>query len=437
MVRDRQHKWRTSRALLARAGKSLAGGVSSPFRAKAPVPLYFEDGQGCRLRDVDGNSYIDYALAWGPLILGHRHPAVVAAIQRQADRPHAYGAQHRLEFEVAEQIQALVPCAERVAFTSTGSEAVQIALRLARAFTGRRVVVKFEGHYHGWMDSVLVSYHPAAPAFGPPDAPLPVPGSKGQVPGAFEDLIVLPWNASDALERVFQSRGSDIAAVITEPVLCNSGCLLPQPGYLATLRRLCSESGALLIFDEVITGFRIGPGGAQQHYGVIPDLATLGKALGGGVPVSAIAGRQEILALMFGGGVAFGGTFNGNPISLAAVQATVEELSRDSGRALHAANAVGEKLIEGLKAKAADRGASLTITGFGTAFSLHFTRQQNLRNYRDVLADDTGRLTAFLTLALDEGLYLLPDGRVYVSAAHTEADVEETLDACDRAFVRL
>ena len=436
-VRETQDRWAGSRALLERAKSSLAGGVSSPFRAKAPVPLYFENASGSRLEDVDGNTYIDWALAWGPLILGHCHPAIVTAMQRQAERPHAYGAQHRLEFEVAEKITTLVPCAERVAFTSSGSEAVQIALRLARAFTSRRLIVKFEGHYHGWLDSVLISYHPAPAECGPPDAPAAVPGSRGQSRGAMADVLVLPWNSVEALDRTFGEHGSEIAAVITEPVLCNSGCLLPDSGYLATLRRYCSDRGALLIFDEVITGFRMGPGGAQQHFTVLPDLVTLGKALGGGLPVSAMAGREDVLSLMFGGGVAFGGTFNGNPVSLAAASAAIDELSRDDGRTLQAANALGRRLMAGLAARAQARDIPLTITGFGTAFSLHFTNRRDLRTYRDVLEDDAGRLASFLKAALDEGLYLLPDGRIYVSIAHTDADVEATLQAADRAFARL
>lgn len=436
-MREAQDRWSTSRALLTRAKRSLAGGVSSPFRAKAPVPLYFEDGRGSRIRDVDGNTYIDYALAWGPLILGHCHPSIVAAMQRQAARPHAYGAQHTLEFEVAEKIQAMVPCAERVAFTSSGSEAVQIALRLARAFTGRRLVVKFEGHYHGWLDSVLVSYHPVGPEAGPADAPAPVRGSKGQSAAAAVDLLILPWNSREVLERAFRERGAEIAAVITEPVLCNSGCLLPDADYLSTLRAFCSERGALLIFDEVITGFRIATGGAQQHFNVLPDIATLGKALGGGLPVSAVAGREDVLSLMFGGGVAFGGTFNGNPISLAAASATLDELARDGGAALRSASSLGRTLMAGLSERAARRGIPLTITGFGTAFSLHFTEHREFRNYRDVLHDDTGRLVAFLRAALEEGLYLLPDGRVYVSTAHTADDIEATVEAADRAFARL
>src|SRR5882724_8267213 len=239
--------WERSKALLARARQSLAGGVSSPFRAKAPVPLYFEDGCGARLRDVDGNEYIDYQLAWGPMILGYKHPKLVAAMQRQAELPVSYGAQHELEISVAEKIQCLVPCAERVAFTSSGSEAVQLAQRLARAFTGRGLILKFEGHYHGWMDSALVSHHPAAGDLGPIEAPHSVPGSRGQVANAVLNVVVAPWNRLDLLEQILKTRGDRIAAVFMEPVLCNSGCLLPVTGYLEGVRELCHRHGVLLV----------------------------------------------------------------------------------------------------------------------------------------------------------------------------------------------
>ncbi|MGI8989846.1 MAG: aspartate aminotransferase family protein [Bryobacteraceae bacterium] len=430
-------KWTRSRELLARAKQSLAGGVSSPFRAKADVPLYFEDGAGCRLRDVDGNEYIDYALAWGPLILGHRHPAMVEGLRQQADRPHLYGAQHELEFEVSEALQRAVPCAERVAFTSSGSEGVQIALRLARAYTGRRLVVKFEGHYHGWLDSVLISYHPDADRCGEPDRPNKVLGSRGQTANSADNVLILPWNDPASIREVFAARGNEIAAVITEPVLCNSGCLLPEDGYLDALRSWCTANNSLLIFDEVITGFRMELRGAQGHYGVTPDLATFGKAIGGGVTLSAIAGREDILDLMQSGGVAYGGTFNGNPLSLAGARATLGELSRNEGEPLRHANRMGELLQLKIRECARKHGIPLTITGFGAAFSLHFTRRAALKNYRDVLEDDSAMLRRFLQAALAEGLYLLPDGRFYVSVVHGESDIEETAAAMDRAFPAL
>jgi glutamate-1-semialdehyde 2,1-aminomutase len=415
--------------MLTRASASLPGGVSSPFRAKFPVPLYFEDGQGARIKDVDGNEHIDYALAWGPLILGHRHPAVVEAVRRQAERPHIYGAEHELEYLVAEQVQAMAPCAERIVFTSSGSEAVQAALRLARAFTGRRLVVKFEGHYHGWIDSVLVSYRPRPEEAGPIERPRSVPGTAGQVPNATENVLAATWNDLATVEALFAERGAEIAAVIAEPVLCNSGGILPAPGFLEAVAKLARAHGALLIFDEIITGFRMSPGGAQASFGVTPDLATFGKAMGGGLPLSAIAGRAEIMDQLADGRVAFGGTFNGNPLSLAAADATLRELSRGEGELLKEANRLGRVLMEGLREAARAAGVPVCMAGFGAAFSVHFTPLPSLTTYRDCLADDADRLARFLRGMLDQGVYLLPDGRFYVSAAHTEDHIESTLRA--------
>lgn len=433
----RNNRWKTSKALLERSRQSLAGGVSSPFRAKSPTPLFFKDGWGCRLQDVDDNVYIDYALGWGPNILGYRHPRIVEALKKVVDGPHTYGAQHELEYRVAERIQNLVPCAERVALTSSGSEAVQLALRLARAFTNREVVVKLEGHYHGWMDSTLLSYKPSTKEAGPANHPRVVPGSRGQVQNARENVRVRPWNRIDLLKEAFETEGSTIAAVILEPVLCNGGCILPLPGYLQSIKDLCQKHGALLIFDEVITGFRMAPGGAQAVYGVKPDLATLGKALGGGLPLSAVAGRQQIMELMFGGGVAFGGTFNGNPVSLAAAEATLEELCRDNGVLLAQANRVGQALMEGICRLSQECGVPLLTTGFGTAFALHFTSRTQLTEYRDILEDDGDLLAQFLLEALTEGIYLLPDGRMYVSTAHSEEDTKQTLEAFLRVLRKL
>jgi glutamate-1-semialdehyde 2,1-aminomutase len=426
-------RWTQSHALLERARQSLAGGVSSPFRAQFPVPLYMAGGKGARLTDVDGNQYIDYVLAWGPAILGHSHPAMVEALRRAAEGPHIYGQQHETEIAVAERIQAMVPAAERVAFTSSGSEAVQLALRLARAFTGRNLVLKFEGHYHGWMDSTLVGYRSTPEEMGPVEAPATTLTTLGQAPNSAENMVVAPWNRLDALERILDRHAGKLAAVIMEPVLCNSGCLMPLPGYLEGVRELCRSRGVLLIFDEIITGFRMAPGGAQEHYGVTPDLATFGKALAGGLPLSVVAGRKEILE-QIAGGVAFGGTFNGNPVSMAAAEAALGELARDNGAALAHANRLGEGLMEGICGLAGKHGVNLKLRGFGAAFALHFNNGTELQDYRDTLADDTDALRRFLALALAEGLHLLPDGRMYVSTAHTAADAEETLAAFDRAL---
>jgi glutamate-1-semialdehyde 2,1-aminomutase len=386
---------------------------------------------------VDGNEYIDYVLAWGPSILGHAHPKVVAAVQKAAARPHIYGEQHAMEIEVAERIRALVPCAERVAFTSSGSEALQLVFRLSRAFTGRNLIVKFEGHYHGWLDSALVGYHPSPADSGPVESPRAALGSRGQVPNSADNVVIAPWNRLDLLERILQRHERQVAAIVMEPVLCNSGCLLPQPGYLAGVRDLATRTGALLVFDEVITGFRLSTGGAQQFYGVTPDLATFGKAVGGGLPLSVIAGRANIMEQIAGGGVSFGGTFNGNPMSLASANATLEELARDGGAALSHANQVGEELIAGIRTLAQRHSLDLTVCGFGAAFALHFTERRELRDYRDTLDDDREMLRRFLQLALERGMHIVPDGRLYVSCSHGEREIRDTLAAFEQVFAAL
>jgi glutamate-1-semialdehyde 2,1-aminomutase len=417
--------------MLARARGSLAGGVSSPFRSKFPVPLYFADGCGPRLKDVDGNEYIDYALAWGPGILGYRHPKVVAAVSKVAAGPHIYGEEHELEILVAEKIQSLVPCAERVAFCSSGSEACQLMMRLARAWTNRPLILKFEGHYHGWMDTALWSHHPKRVQLGPREAPDPVPESRGQLPVGGSSIVARPWNDAALVEEAFAQNPGRIAGAMMEPVNSNSGGIMPRDGYLQQVREICTRHGALLLFDEVITGFRMSPGGAQQHFGVTPDIATFGKAVAAGVPLSVVAGRRDIMEQIFDG-VAFGGTFNGNPISLAGAHASLEEISRDDGAALKHAWRTGEQLMAGIRAIARDKGTKLLVSGFGSAFSVHFTDRTELREYRDVLDDDAEALAKFLYNLLSEGVHCLPDGRFYTSAVHGPKEVEETLEAIRR-----
>jgi glutamate-1-semialdehyde 2,1-aminomutase len=433
-LKTAEMKWTKSRQMLERAQKSLVGGVSSPFRAKVPVPLYIAGGNGSRIQDVDGNSYIDYALAWGPLILGHSHPRLCEAVSTRAAASHTFGAQHEDEYLVAEHIQQLVPCAERVAFTSSGTEAVQLALRLARAATGRNRILKFEGHYHGWADSILVSYHPTAEEAGPRNSPRPVLSSRGQTPNSLDNLVVAVWNSIDALEQALDRHSNEVAAVIMEPVLCNSGCLMPRDGFLEKVREIVRKHGVLLIFDEVITGFRQNLGGAQRYYGVVPDLATLGKAIAGGAALSAVVGSKEIMELILHGGVSFGGTFNGNPLALAAARATLDELSVRGGEPLDHANHLGKRLMSHFRDAAREHGVPLTVCGFGAAFAIHFTEKKDLSEYRDTLEDDREKLGIFLRRMAEEGFNTLPDGRFYVSVVHTEADVAETATAIHRVF---
>jgi glutamate-1-semialdehyde 2,1-aminomutase len=287
------------------------------------------------------------------------------------------------------------------------------------------------------MDTALQSHHATLEEMGPLESPRVAPGSVGQSANASDNIVVAPWNRPEILELILDRHAGEVAAIIMEAVLCNSGCIMPRPGYLEATQKLAQKHGALLIFDEVITGFRIAPGGAQSHFGVVPDLATFGKAIGGGVPLSAVAGRKEIMEQMFTGGVVFGGTFNGNPLSLTGADACLAELARDNGAALIHANCMGEHIRAGLRELARKYRIPLQVTGFGAAFVLHFNSNEDIVDYRDTLDDNFSRLSRFLYESLQEGVILVPDGRMYVSAAHTESDVEETLASLARVFAAL
>lgn len=428
-------RYRRSTLAFRQAQKYLAGGVSSMMRASAkPVPLFFRSAAGATLTDSDGCQYLDYALGWGPLILGHSHPAVVEAVVRQVKRFQLLGAQHELETEVARKICRLVPSAELVAYSNTGTEAVQLALRLARAFTGRQKFIKFEGHYHGWADSVLLSYHPVNE---PSALGKAIPASEGQSHSVFKDVVILPWNDSETLASTLAAHAHEIAAIITEPILCNSGGLLPLPGYLEEMQRLARRYDVVLIFDEVITGFRAALGGAQSLFGITPDLTILGKALGAGFPVSAVVGRKEIMDLIPQKRVVHAGTFNGNPISLAAADAALCVLSGGHGCVLNQIHRLGKQLMAGIARLAAQARVPCLINGIGPAFHISFTLRKTMHNYRDILDCDLEARDRFIEAMLEQGIYLIPDGRWYLSAAHNQTHVDATLEAARRAFDKL
>jgi glutamate-1-semialdehyde 2,1-aminomutase len=415
-----------------RSSRTLAGGVSSSMRRAAkPYPLFFDHGSGSRVTDVDGNSYLDYGLAWGPLILGHAHPLVVEAVQRQAKRAMTFGAQHDLEFEVAELLNRTIPCADLVAYANSGTEIVQVALRLARAVTGRKKYLKFEGHYHGWSDEALVAYHPpASDAFERPSAV-----GAGQVP--HDHVIVAEWNNREHVERIFAEHAAEISAIICEPLLSNSGSIPPAPGFLDFLREISRRYGALLIFDEVITGFRIDLGGAQGRWGVTPDLATYAKAVGGGVPLSVLAGRAEFMLRIASGEVIHAGTLNGNPLSLAAARATIEVLAADNGCVYPGLRARADRLRRGIEGALNDAGVPVVTSGDGPVFHVSFMEAAP-SNYRDTLRARADLYADFAMGLLDQGVLTLPDGRWYVSTAHSDDDIDCTLEAvrslCDHAL---
>ncbi len=425
-----------SRDLYAHAKRFIAGGVSSDARrivagpspsSTAGVPLYVDRAEGARLWDVDGNVYLDYVLGQGPALLGHCPPEVVEAVTAQVARGIVYSAQHAAEARVAERLCAMVPSAERVRFNTVGSEAAHAAWRLARGHTGRPKILKFEGHYHGWLDPVLYSVHPPVDAAGPADAPFAVPGTAGQPPAA--DLVIAPWNDLDALARLMERHRGEIAGVVAEPVLCNTGAIEPDPGYLRAVRELCDAHGSLLIFDEIITGFRLAPGGAQEYLGVTPDLSIFGKAMAGGMQVSALAGRAEVMDTISTGRVAHAGTFNSQPVGIAAAEATLRVLDERREEVYGTLYARGRALMEGLREAAAKAGVPMLVDGPGPVFQTYFTEAESVRDYRDFARTDRARMALLHAALLERGVNMVPRGLWFLSTAHTEADVAATVDA--------
>jgi glutamate-1-semialdehyde 2,1-aminomutase len=435
VLTDRRYALDASAALYAEAREVVPGGVGSNDRGLVhPHPIFVTHGSGSRVWDVDGNEYIDYLLAYGPLVLGHAHPVLIDAVQRQLSLGSAYGIPHRLEVEVGELLADLFPSIDMVRFSSAGTEAVLAAMRLARAATGRRLIVKFEGQYHGGHDQVAISYAPTPADAGPPDAPTTVPMSEGQPPGTYADTIVAQWNDSEALDRVFAECGHEIAGVLTEPIMCNFGVVEPVPGYLARLRELCDRSGAVLIFDEIQTGFRVHLSGAQALCGVTPDLTCLGKALSGGFPISAVGGRRDIMELIADRRVFHAGTYNSNPLCLAAIPAVVSVLSEPG--VYEEMAALSTRLREGLAAMLRPIGGY--VQGTSTMFGIGFGPGPG-SNMRELWRNDADRIFELKRELRLRGVYTKPTPRDvwYVSTAHTVGDIDETLYSADAAITAL
>lgn len=426
-----------SAELADRAARVLAGGVSSDARRLPGGPLFVDHATGAYLWDADGNRYIDYVLGQGPAILGHSAPIVADAVAAQVRRGISYSAGHVAEIELAELLCRLIPCAEQVRFNSVGSEAVHAALRLARGHTGRGKILKFEGHYHGWLDPVLYSVHPALDLAGPAQAPAVVCGSAGQQASAADDLVVAPWNDLPALAALLTEHGADVAAVIMEPILCNTGVIMPDDGYLAGVADLCRRFGALLVFDEIITGFRMAPGGAQEYLGVTPDLATFGKAMAGGMQLSALVGRAEVMADIASGYVAHAGTFNSHPVAVAAARATLAVLDEERDYVYPTLHDLGTRLAAGLRAAARAAGVPLLVSAPGPVVQTYLTEAATVRDYRDFAATDLVTMTRLHGLLRERGVNVVPRGLWFLSTAHTVADIDATVEIAADAFAAL
>ena len=423
-----------SQSLFSAAQQHIPGGVNSPvraFRAVGGTPVFFERASGAYLFDADDNRYVDYVLSWGPMLLGHNHPTVIQAIKDQLDKATSFGAPTELEIKLADKICSIVPGMDMVRMVNSGTEATMSALRLARGFTGRDKIVKFEGCYHGHSDSLLVKAGSGALTMG-------VPSSPGVPDSIADHTITLSYNNSEQVKRLFTEIGDQIACIIVEPVVGNMNCVPPVPGFLETLRKCCTESGALLIVDEVMTGFRISQQGAIGHYNLEADLICLGKVIGGGMPVGAFGGKREIMQQIAPLGPIYqAGTLSGNPVAMAAGLATLELISAPGF--LDPVVARTEQLTHGLVDRAKQAGVPMTSNQVGTMWGLFFTEQQRITNYQQVMDCDTQRFAKFFHGMLEQGVYLAPASYEagFMSAAHTEEDIQYTLSAAERVFARL
>jgi glutamate-1-semialdehyde 2,1-aminomutase len=428
-----------SKELFDRATKSIAGGVGSAARSTiagyTPYPIFMEYGEGSKIYDVDGNEYIDYLLALGPLIFGHRPKKIIEAVKNELDAHGSMlGTPHQLEYEVAEMMVEAVPSLELVRFGNSGTEVVMSAIRLARAFTGKEKIVRFEGQYHGMSDIVHFSTAPPLTAAGLENAPRSVPASPG-IPKCLADtVIVQPWNNPEILEKTIKNHKHEIAAIITEPIMSNCGCILPKDGYLNFLRDLTAKNDMLLIFDEVITGFRVSYGGAQQYYNVSPDLTTFAKALGGGFPVAALGGKRDIMNLIASGKVNQAGTYNSNPLAMAATKATLSELKNNKSLYEHLFK-IGDKVSSGIATVLNDAGVPAIARGVGPMFQVWFSEHE-ITNYRESAEfSNPKHYHAFFKAMLKRGVLFHPSQseNFFVSTAHTDKDVELTLQIAEDA----
>ena len=428
-------KFDNSKKLYEEAKKMVPGGVSSSIRqTEWPVPLFFKSAKGSKMTDVDGNEFIDYVMGMGPNIFGHSPDFITKSVYQDMQDGFCLTGQTKKENELSEFVEKTLPFKRKVRYASSGTEIVQIALRLARSFTNKNKFLKFEGHYHGWMDSVLYNSHPDVSS----EETLfdPIAESGGISKGTADEVVIAPWNDIEALENILKVH-NDISAIITEPILWNSNVILPSPGYLENLRKLCDQHGILLIFDEVGTGFRVALGGAQEIYGVEPDLSTYAKSMAGGFPIAMLAGKPEIMDYMSNGNVVHGGSFNTNVMSVSAAHATLDYLlnNEDFYKSL---NKNGDILIKGLKEVAKKQGIDILIQGLGSVFYLSFTNLDSIKNYRDHANNvDQEKYREFSKLMLLNGIRLSQNGRWHMSSSHDISDIEITIKAAELSFAEL
>ena len=430
----------TSNSLFEESRCYFAGGVGSNARLTPEMPpIFFEKGKGSRLYDVDGNEYIDYILAWGPLILGHSPPAVVEAVKKQLDSGTIFGSAAREEGVLARKVTECLPSIELLRFTNSATEAVHIVLRLSRAYTGKLKIVKFEGAYHGWLDNVNISVSPETLKIaGLENAPQPIPEQPGIPPSVLQDILVVPWNRLDVVEKTFKRHGDEIAALIVEPIMCNNGVIPPSNGFLEGLREITRKHEIVLIFDETITGFRIGLSGVQGHYGIKPDLTVFGKGMGGGYPIAGFGGSRDIMNLVAEGKVKHQGTYNSNSLCVTAGLATLEELMKDNGAVYIRMTKLGKRLMDGIREIFSKHKIPVVVQGPGPFFSALFT-DKPVTSYRDTFQLDSALYSKFWVKMLDQGIRVWTGARGlwYLSAAHTDEDIDVTLDAISKVVREL
>jgi glutamate-1-semialdehyde 2,1-aminomutase len=429
--------YKQSAILFNRAKQSLAGGVSSEFRKyNHPHALFYDHAIGNKIYDVDGNPYLDFTLSQGPLIVGHNHPHVVKRVEEYSRNGQLYAGQHILEIELAEKLQSLIPSAELMRFCLDGSEAVQTAFRVARAKTGKKKFLRFEGHYHGWLDNVAWGISASTLAqLGERENPNVLPWSQGLPQNVQEEFITIPWNDPDLLQRTVSKYHNDIAAIITEPIMCNSSCILPQPGFLQRMRDLCNDYNITLIFDEVITGFRTSLGGAQSYYGIIPDLSIFAKAMASGYPISAIVGKREWMNLIVESKVIHAGTMNSSNSSIAAAIGTIEVLEGDPDT-YERVFSLGKRLMKGLQVINEKYNQNMLVQGLGPMLHTGFTHLQKVKDFRDTLTYDKVKLATFIAAMHDEGIRIIGRGLWYISAVHNEDDISEALDVAEKVMAK-